>query len=280
MNFKLTGSLIAIALWGFIAFFSESQKNKSTKSEGPHALFARPLEKNILNTLVQKVAQQAESQTRQPSAVEEAKTVSTDTAESKVKQFLRSRTNQNWSFEKNNGQIEKIFGGEVKKLVNTDEKLKQFISELSSEMGYENLNFAEYPPAQKKSDHETINEFRQSIDDIEVYGAYFRAFRDNDSLSASFFINEFKKYDELSKLENFSRNELEEKIELYYERLGRTLKSRSCSNKVYFIGENSTAELAYRCLVSTAAALPETYEVVVSTASADVLFQKRITIFN
>ncbi len=280
MNFKVAGSLIAIALWVFIAFFSENRKSHTAKAESLPSLNARPLEKNILNHRGQKPLEQPEHQVRLPSAVEQPNSVQTEVRDSKLKEFLRSRTNQNWTFEKNNGHIEKIFGGEVKKLVNTDEKLKQFISELSSEMGYENLNFAEHKPAQKKSDHETINEFRQNIDDIEVYGAYFRAFRDNEALSATYFINEFKKYEDFSNLENFSRNELEAKVELYYERLGRTLKSRNCSNKVYFVGEKLTAELAYRCLVKTAAALPETYEVIVSTASADVLFQKRITIFN
>lgn len=275
MNLKITGGLLAIALWTFIAFFSKNSTESSSKSEIQHSLNV-PLKKQVTPALPLK----QEAPVRFPSAIEESTPAKIESSDSKIAEFFRLRTNQNWTFEKNEGRIEKIFGGEVKKLVNTDKKLKQFITDLTSEMGFENLNFSEYKPAKKKSDHETINEFRQTIGDTEVYGAYFRAFRDNDSLSASFFINEFKKYDEYSSQENFSQNELETKIELYYERLGKSLKSRHCSNRVYYVGEKKAAELAYRCVVSTAAALPETFEVIVSTASADVLFQKRITIFN
>lgn len=275
MNFKITGGLIAIALWALIAFFAEHGTKSSTKSEIHSTLKIQSTKKEKPATVLKR-----DVPVRLPSAIEDSTPANIESSDSKIREFFRSRTNQNWTFEKNEGRIEKIFGGKVKKLVNTDEKLKQFITDLTSEMGFENLNFSEYKPAKKKSDHETINEFRQTIGDTEVYGAYFRAFRDNDSLSASFFINEFKKYDEYSSQENFSQNELESKVELYYERLGKNLKSRHCSNKVYYVGEKKAAELAYRCVVSTAAALPETFEVIVSTASSDVLFQKRITIFN
>lgn len=275
MNFKITGSLLAITLWGAFAFFQENSKKSISEPEAAQASPTR-----LTNQAKSALPVRQVVQIRLPSAVEESTNSQPENSDSKIREFFRSRTNQNWTFEKNEGRIEKIFGGEVKKLVNTDEKLKQFITDLTSELGFENLVFSEFKPAQKKTDHETINEFRQSIGDTEVYGAYFRAFRDNDSLSASFFINEFKKYEEYSSQENFSQHDLERKVELYYERLGKSLKSRHCSNKVYYVGEKKTAELAYRCIVSTASALPETFEVVVSTASADVLFQKRITIFN
>lgn len=275
MNFKIIGGLIAITLWTAFAFFSENSKKPTSAPEAQQSSVSGLTSQSKRAPPVKPV-----EQARLPSAVEDSAKTQTENADAKIQEFFRSRTNQNWTFEKNEGRIEKIFGGEVKKLVNTDEKLKQFITDLTSELGFENLVFSEFKPAQKKTDHETINEFRQRIGETEVYGAYFRAFRDNDSLSASFFINEFKKYDEYSSQENFSQNELESKIDLYYDRLGKSLKSRSCSNKVYYVGEKKTAELAYRCLVSTASALPETFEVVVSTASADVLFQKRITIFN
>lgn len=274
MNFKITGGLIVITLLAAFAFYPENPKKSASGPKIQPSSNAR-LKSQAKPALLKQVAQ-----TRLPSAIEEFADAQSEDMDSKIQKFFRSRTNQNWTFEKNEGRIEKIFGGEVKKLVNTDEKLKQFITDLTSELGFKNLVFSEFKAAQKKTDHETINEFRQIIGDTEVYGAYFRAFRDNDSLSASFFINEFKKYDEYSSQENFSKNELESKIDVYYDRLGKSLKSRNCSNKVYYVGEKNAAELAYRCIVSTASALPETFEVVVSTVSADVLFQKRITIFN
>lgn len=275
MTFKIMGGVIAIALWAYIAFFSESASKSSILTEIQQTSKVRPTKSEKPAIGLKK-----EVPARLPSAIEDSAASQPAGEEAKLREFFKSRTNQNWTFEKNEGRIEKIFGGEVKKLVNTDEKLKQFITDLTTEMGFENLVFSEHKPAQKKSDHEIINEFRQTIGETEVYGAYFRAFRDNDSLSASFFINEFKKYEEYSSLENFTQNELESKIELFYERLGKNLKSRNCSSKVYYVGEKKTAELAYRCTVRTAAALPETFEVIVSTATADVLFQKRITIFN
>ena len=278
MNFKILAGLVAISLWIFCVFFFDESAESSARSE-----VQQPL--NVRSSKQEKPALPLKQQTqvRLPSAIEESaapQSAQSEDSDLKIREFFKSRTNQTWTFEKNEGRIEKIFGGQVKKLVNTDEKLKQFITDLTSEMGFENLKFTEFKTAQKTTEHETINEFRQSIGDTEVYGAYFRAFRDNDSLSASFFINEFKKFEEYSNQENFTQNELEEKIGVYYERLGKNLKSRHCSDKVYYVGEKKTAELAYRCLASTAAALPETFELIVSTGSANVLFQKRITIFN
>ena len=60
MNFKVAGSLIAIALWVFIAFFSENRKSNSTKAEGLHSLNARPLEKNAHEALSEALAEKGD----------------------------------------------------------------------------------------------------------------------------------------------------------------------------------------------------------------------------
>lgn len=197
----------------------------------------------------------------------------------KVISFLEQKTGQTWSLEKNGTQIVSLYGGLVKD-VDTDEKLNSFVTELAESMGYEKIKFAEAKDLQKQTPVESINEFHQKIDNFEIYGAYFRSFRDSDELNGSFFINEFKKYTEVISAESFSLEDAQQKIKDYYGRLGKTVLSTDCANKVYYINKNQTAELSVKCRVKTSSQLPETFEVVVSLNSADILFQKPITIFN
>ncbi len=225
-----------------------------------------------------KSAKNNESTQRLPAAIEKKDPVlETDL---RVREFLKMKTQQDWSFEKNNSQIEKIFGGEVKKLVDTDEKLGHFVGELTTTMGYEGISFSENKEAQKTTSHEVINEYQQNIENVEIYGAYFRAFRDGDSLNASYFINEFKKYDKVNSQDAFSMADILTKLDRYYERLGKTVTQKKCDRKVYYVGEHKIAELAYHCLVTASSQLPENFEVLVSLSNSDILFQKRVSIFN
>ena len=202
--------------------------------------------------------------------------------ESEVIKFMSQKAPGKWSAEAHDGRVVSVFGGKVKaSLVGSDEKLLNFVSEMAGSLGYDAKTVAPVPELKKVTDHEIINEFKQTINNVDVYGAYFRAFRDGDNNEANFFITEFKKFDQVDATSAVEISDVLTKLDEYYSRLGNDVKEKSCSEqKVFFVDEAKVARLAYKCIVKATAQLPLVYEVVVSAANSDVLFQKRMTIYN
>lgn len=188
--------------------------------------------------------------------------------EFKVQSFLQQQTGQAWSFEKNGRQIVSIYGGVAKNLVNTDKKLQDFVAAMAVALGYEHIHFAEAETLRQRSEHETINEFRQQIHQIEVYGAYFRSFRESQHLDGTYFINEFKKYERIESRETYTLEQIEQKYDAV------------CAKKVFYINDEQLAQLSTSCLIKTRNPVPEVNEVVVSLDTAEILHRRKISIVN
>lgn len=267
----------------FIATFSVLLLNKKNEVTNDDSSFAKtdtqtaaPLKKIYKARPVKTVT----GGSRLPSSLPPAP-AQVQNEELKVQEYLKIKTKQNWTLEKNKSHIVSLYGNEKKGLVNTDRKLKDFITELTQVMGYKNLSFSEQKDLLKMSDHEVINEFQQHIDEIKVYGAYFRAFRDSENLNASYFINEFKKITSVESSEIFTETLIQDRIREYYAGLGKYIEQQSCNEKVYYVDDSSRAHLSYKCRIKLfSAQRPESYELVVSANSAAILFQKSLIMFN
>ena len=201
----------------------------------------------------------------------------------KLEDYFRKISREKWTFEFNEGVVHSIFGGKLKKHVDSDEKLKQFVTDIAQLAGVENVQFIEDKKGYKQTHYEVINEFSQTIDNKEVYGGYFRSIRDADDLSGTFFINEFKKFEQVQSQQQLTQKQSETAVSAYYLRLNNQVQAVNCGQLVYFVDKGSVAQLSYLCslqLFSETKKLPLRYSTVVSANDGSILHEKQLSIFN
>lgn len=195
----------------------------------------------------------------------------------KIQNYFKNKTGQTWYVEQVDNTLT-ISGGLLKKQLNSDKKLTAFANEMGQIILGDNKKVELQGEQKSSNDREIINEFTQQIEGLDVYGSYFRTFRNTDDLAGTYFISELKDYSQVLNTENYISSASEQLI------LNQTSShsdvSVKCLNKTYYIDPSQTAILSHVCELNTGGETPHKFELVVSAIDGKVLFKKQKTIYN
>lgn len=203
------------------------------------------------------------------------------TAGSNLNAILKQYSDGQWNFDLQNEKPYYIYGAKTKpELTNDDSKLQAFASDLASALVPNSSTLILDSTKTNTNSLETINDFNQRIDNIEVYNSYLRTFRNTKNYEITFVINELTPYNEIESRQLFNDQDAEHKLKTYFAPFGKEFEVNGCNKLVYFITNLKIAQLSYVCDVVVYDTVPVVKEVVVSANSLEVLQQNSKTIIN
>ena len=250
-------------------FFSSFKSQEKTEKSDQSAAKTQVLNKNLVSSVSGSASQP--NTLRSPAGKPDR--------QDRMTEFMKQSSDGRWTIESPSDRQYSFFGSKTKKSLKTDEEVLGFASSLLEAGGFRHVSVGIDHQIKKNTEHEIINEFKQQIEGVEVYGSYVRLFRESGEQKVTDVILEVNEYAHVVDKINYSKQEAEEKLYEYYSRLNKNVSNSDCARRTYFV-ENDEAKISYVCLVEITGDLPQKIEAVVDAAELQVLFQKTLSIYN